>query len=406
MNLLDTILEKMSTISTPQRKFVTTLLTTIHLLRGRMTFRNLSRYSDLHEKTYARQFAKSFDFADCSYLTLTTFLPSTTTKIAAMDCTFGEKSGRHTYGLDMFYHGNHDRAEHGLEFSELAVVDVDYGTAYHLSMEQTPDTATLHKTLGADKTRIDWYLSHLWRDGPLLPPEITYLAADGYYAKVKFVDSVCDFGLHLVSKLRHDANLRYLFTGPHPKRRGARKKYDGKVNLQDLRRLTPIPISKSVTLYTAVVNSVSLTRNIRLVYVCKRQGTKLLTALLFSTDTTLAAEEIYRYYRARFQIEFLFRDAKQFMGLTDFQTRSKARIAFHVNASLTSLNFLKIEDRQQAHDGDGDDNDHVISIASWKARKFNEYQLERIISTLGLDLSSIKLHPHYDDLINHGTIAA
>lgn len=402
MNLIDTILGKMSTISTPQRKFITTLLTTIQLLRGRMTFRNLSRYSAAHEKTYARQFANAFDFADCNSLALTTYLPNATTKIAAIDCTFGEKSGRHTSGLDMFYHGSHDRAERGLEFSELAVVDVDYGTAYHLSMEQTPDTATLQKTIGPDKTRIDWYLSHLWRDGPLLPPEVSHLAADGYYAKLKFVDSVCDFGLHLVSKLRHDANLRYLFTGPPPKRRGARKKYDGKVNLQDLSRLTPLPFSTTITLYTAVVNSVSLKRNLRLVVVCKRQGTKVLTALLFSTDTTLAAEDIYRYYTARFQIEFLFRDAKQFTGLVDFQTRSAARIAFHVNASLTALNFLKLEDRQQAPN----DEAHVISIASWKVRKFNEHQLDRIISTLGLDLSSIKFHPYYEDLMNYGTIAA
>jgi hypothetical protein len=379
-----------------------TLLTTIHLLRGKMTFRNLSRYSNLHEKTYARQFQKFFDFADCNHLALTTCLPAGTTKIAVMDCTFGEKSGKQTYGLDHFYNSSHDRAEKGLEFSELAVVDVDYGTAYHLSMEQTPDTATLTNELGADKTRIDWYLSHLWRDGPLLPSEVRYLATDGAYTKQKFVDGVCEFGLHLVGKLRHDANLRYLYTGPHPKRRGARKKYDGKVNLQDLSRLTPIPLSKTMTLYTAIVNSVSLKRNIRLVYVCKRQGKKLLTALLFSTDTTLAAEDIYRYYTARFQIEFLFRDAKQFTGLVDFQTRAEERIAFHVNASMTALNFLKLEDRQQCHD----DDKHVISIASWKIRKFNEHQLERIISTLGLDLSCIKLHPHYEDLINYGAIAA
>ncbi|MBN2066821.1 MAG: IS4 family transposase, partial [Candidatus Thermoplasmatota archaeon] len=95
------------------------------------------------------------------------------------------------------------------------------------------------------------------------------------------------------------------------------------------------------------------------------------------------------------------RDAKQFTGLTDFQTRSEDRIAYHVNASLTALNFLKIEDRQQAPEGDV----HVISIASWKVRKFNEHQLERIISTLGFDLSSIKLSPHYENLINYGTIA-
>jgi len=257
----------MSSISTPQRKFVITLLTTIQLLRGKMTFRNLSRYSDLHEKTYTRQFPKSFDFADCNELALTTYLPKTMTKIAAIDCTFTAKSGTQTYGLDLFYHASHDRPEKGLEFSELAVVDVDYGTAYHLSTEQTPDTATLTTALGPDKTRIDWYLSHLWRDGPLLPSGVRYLAADGYYAKQKFVDSVCEFGLHLISKLRHDANLRYLYTGPHPKRRGARKKYDGKVHLQDLSRLTPLPLSKTVTLYTAIVNSVSLKRNLRLVYV-------------------------------------------------------------------------------------------------------------------------------------------
>lgn len=402
MKLIQTILQKMSTISTPQRKFVITALTTIQLLRGKMTFRNLSRYSDLHEKTYARQFRKSFDFADCNELALTTFLPKTTTKIAAIDCTVVSKSGKHTYGLDMFYHACHDRAERGLEFSELAVVDVDYRTAYHLSMEQTPDAATLSKRLGPDKTRIDWYLSHLWRDGPLLPTEVSHLVSDGYYAKRKFVDSTCEFGLHVISKLRHDANLRYLYTGPHPKRRGARKKYDGKVKLQDLRRLTPIPISKHVTLYTAVVNSVRLKRNIRLVYVGKRQGTKLLTALLFSTDITLAAEDIYRYYTARFQIEFLFRDAKQFTGLADFQTRSEDRIAFHVNASMTALNFLKLEDRLTAQEKA----DHVISINSWKIRKFNEHQLERIISNLGLDLSCIQLHPHYEELIHYGTIAA
>jgi hypothetical protein len=392
----------MSTISTPQRKFLFTLLTTIQMLRGKLTFRNLSRYSELHEKTYARQFQKSFDFADCNERALTTVLPKTTTKIAAIDCTFVSKSGKHTYGLDMFYHASHDRSEKGLEFSELAVVDVDYGTAYHLSMEQTPDTATLTQHLGADKTRIDWYLSHLWRDAPLLPSEVSHLAADGYYAKRKFIDSTCDFGLHVISKLRRDANLRYLYIGPHPKRRGARKKYDGKVNLQDLSRLTPIPLSKKITLYTAVVNSVSLKRNIRLVYVWKRQGQKLLTALLFSTDTELDAESIYRYYTARFQIEFLFRDAKQFTGLADFQTRSEERIAFHVNASMTALNFLKLEDRMMAQE----DTPHVISINSWKTRKFNAHQLERIISTLGLDLSGIQLHPHYEDLINYGTIAA
>lgn len=401
MNLIEIILHKMSSISTPQRKFLVTLLTTIQLLRGKMTFRNLSRYSDLHEKTYSRHFRQFFDFADVNHVALTTLLPATTTKIGAIDCTVVPKSGKQTYGLDSFYNASHRRPEKCLEFSELAVVDVDYGTAYHLSMEQTPDTATIARLFGREGSRIDWYLLHLRQERSLFPPEVGYLAADGYYAKHTFVDGVCEFDFHLISKLRHDANLRYLYTGPQ-KRRGRPKRYDGKIKLTDLSRLTPIPLSDDLTLYTAVVNSVSVRRDIRLVYVCKRQGTKLLTALLFSTDTALAAEDIYRFYTARFQIEFLFRDAKQFTGLADFQVRSPTRITFHVNASLTALNFLKLEDRMIAQN----ETPHVISISSWKTRKFNEHQLERFISTLGLDLSCIKNHPHYEDLINYGSIAA
>ena len=48
-------------ISKPQRKFLLTLFTTILVVRGKVNFRNLSRYSDLSEKTYSRQFAKAFD---------------------------------------------------------------------------------------------------------------------------------------------------------------------------------------------------------------------------------------------------------------------------------------------------------------------------------------------------------
>ena len=366
-----------------------------------MTFRNVSRYRDMHEKTSARHVRQLFDVTSYNHLALTTVLPAQSPKIGAIDGTVVSKSGKRTYGRDHFYHSRHDRPERCLEFSELAVVDVDYGTADHLSMEHTPDTATLTKILGPEGTRIDWSLSHLWREGSLFPPEVGYLAADGDDAKQKFVDGVREFGVHLISTLRHDANLRDLYAGPQ-QRRGRPKRDDGKITLTDLRRLTPLPLSDDLTLSTAVVNSVSLHRNIRLVSVCQRHGKKLLTALLFSTDPTLAAEAIYRYYTARFQIEFLVRDAKQCTGLADVQVRSQRRIEFHVNAAMTALNFLNLEDRQMVPD----DEEHVISIHSWKLRKFNEHQLERVISTFGLDQSDIKLHPHYEDLINYGAIAA
>jgi IS4 transposase len=48
------------------------------------------------------------------------------------------------------------------------------------------------------------------------------------------------------------------------------------------------------------------------------------------------------YYRSRFQIEFLYRDAKQHCGLTDCQARSKNKLDFHFNAALTTVNLAKM----------------------------------------------------------------
>jgi len=55
-------------------------------------------------------------------------------------------------------------------------------------------------------------------------------------------------------------------------------------------------------IYTAIVNSSHFKRNLRIIYMIKQVGNKVQTALLFSTDLTLDAETIVRFYKARFQI--------------------------------------------------------------------------------------------------------
>ena len=52
----------------------------------------------------------------------------------------------------------------------------------------------------------------------LLADEI-YTVVDGYFSKQKFVDGVRELALHQIGKLRCDANMRYLYTGP---KRGTR----------------------------------------------------------------------------------------------------------------------------------------------------------------------------------------
>jgi len=111
---------------------------------------------------------------------------------------------------------------------------------------------------------------------------------------------------------------------------------------------------------------------------CEKKKGKIYTALLFRTDTDCAALDILRYYRVRFQIEFLFRDAKQHTGLCDCQATSEEKLGFHFNVSLAALNLLRLEDRQQALEGAGR---NVISIANWKTRKFNAHLLERFLAT-------------------------
>jgi len=91
---------------------------------------------------------------------------------------------------------------------------------------------------------------------------------------------------------------------------------------------------------------VNLKRDIRIAYLVKNAASGSRFALLFSTDTTLNALLIYKYYKARFQIEFLFRDAKQFTGLMDCQARSEKALRCHFNASFAALNLIKWHDRE------------------------------------------------------------
>jgi len=59
----------------------------------------------------------------------------------------------------------------------------------------------------------------------------------------------------------------------------------------------------------------------------------------FSTDTKQSYEKILDYYSLRFQVEFSFRDAKQFFGLEDFMNIKKIRIHNFANLSLFMNNI-------------------------------------------------------------------
>jgi gluconate kinase len=99
----------------------------------------------------------------------------------------------------------------------------------------------------------------------------------------------------------------------------------------------------SVTLYHA-----SLQRVVKVALLEEAKAGKTQRVLLYSTDLKLSGRDIVRYDSARYQIEFLFRDAKQATGLTHCQARNAAALHFHWNASFCALNPAKWQEAQRA----------------------------------------------------------
>ncbi|KAM3099889.1 transposase [Phormidesmis sp. 146-12] len=232
MQIVQSLLEKMGGLSKPQIKGLTTLFATVLIVCGKVNFTNLSRYSSLSEKTYRRRFQQSFPFTRFNLEVIRAAMREDGAMIALMDCSFIAKSGKQTFGLDQFYNGSHGRVEKGLEVSLVAVVNVETEVGYSVQAEQTFEQAMF-----PELTRMDYYLDQLQRVRPQLPEQIRYLAVDGAYANQPFITGVVALKLEVISRLRRDANLRFVFEGQQ-KARGAKRKYDGKVDLADSTRFT------------------------------------------------------------------------------------------------------------------------------------------------------------------------
>ena len=100
-----------------QTKFMVMLFSSLLIVRGKVNFMNLSRYSLFCEKTLRRWFSKPFDFEAFNLFCLSQVIATETSLLFAMDASFLPKSGKKTYGLDRFWNGCLGRAEKGLEIS-------------------------------------------------------------------------------------------------------------------------------------------------------------------------------------------------------------------------------------------------------------------------------------------------
>ena len=96
--------------------------------------------------------------------------------------------------------------------------------------------------------------------------------------------------------------------------------------------------------------------------------------LFFSTSTEMSAEDIVAVYKARFQLEFVFRDGNQFTGLEDCQARSREKLDFAFNASLASINTAKAAIKEMGAD---------LSVGEYTALMHSILLYHRIICVSG-----------------------
>jgi hypothetical protein len=288
--------------------------------------------------------------------------------LLAADEVVVSKAGKKTHGLGRFYSSLAQRPIPAVSFLALSVVDVEQRRAYPLLLEQrspvkqpTPSEpgekrgrgrpkgsknhAKAAPALSAELTQLSQMLrTTLQRIAPL---KVSYVALDGFFGSSPATWMVRETGLHLVSKLRHNAALYLPYAGSKP-RRGPTRRYGDKL---DYDALPDAALVHTVTEGTLLTHTYHLTvlhkdfpdpLNLVVLVKVQTQTGKRAHALLFSTDLTLSPQHLVDYYTLRFQIEFNFRDAKQFWGLEDFMNTSQQAVTNAANLAFLMVNLSAV----------------------------------------------------------------
>src|SRR2546426_9178144 len=324
------------------------------------------------------------------------------------------KAGKHTYGLDRFFSSLYGKPVPGLAFFTLSLVSTQARRSFPLRVEQVvrsdaekaaskakadakkqkPSTAKRRpgRPKGSKNTpKADVTLTpELRRITSLLDAvlqliagfiPLTYLLLDGHFGNHNALHMARQCNLHLISKLRCDAALYFPYTGPYAGR-GPRRKYGRKVAYDNI----PVQYLKETTveghiqtrLYQAHLLHKEFAQPLNVVIMAK---TNLRTqacahVVLFSSDLDLAYAPLVDYYGLRFQIEFNFRDAKQYWGLEDFMNVTPTGVT---NAANLSLFMVNVAYRLQA-DGHPRAPDYsVLDLkADWRGYKYVEETIKML----------------------------
>lgn len=338
---------------------------------GRITTLGLSRWTEKggSHRTLQRWVHSSIDWATLLWTVVRVhLLDPDGVYFLAGDDVIVSKAGKDTHGLGRFYSSIAQTVISGLSFFVLSLVDVKTRRAYPLQIEQhlpsprikasppppkrprgrpkgsknhvktppplTPESSLIERTIRACLTRI-------------IRLKVKWIVLDGFFGNYPTTCMILGCGLDLISKLRHDAALYLPYTGPKPAR-GSTPREGQKL---DYAHLPPESLSKTVIeghvcteTYPLSVFHKDFQNRLNVVVLVKthQKTGKRGHVILFSTDLALTADQIVDYYSLRFQIEFNFRDAKQFWGLEDFMNVSAQAVTNAVNLAFLMVNLSAV----------------------------------------------------------------
>lgn len=372
-------------------------------MTGRVTMLGIARWSGDggSYRTIQRCFATALPWAQLFWRFFRQHLFQTDdVYLLAGDEVVVTKAGKHTHGLGRFFSSIYQRAVPGLAFFSLALVSTKDRRAFPVRIEQvvrtaaeqaatnakttakmtkaaTPkrkpgrpkgskNTPNAAATLSPELQRIQTLVHDLLQLIAGLFP-LTYLLLDGHFGNGPSVQMAQQCGLHLISKLRCDSALYLPYAGPY-QGRGPRRKYGAKLDYKQLPAEFLQQSSLEGTVETRIYQAELLHKefgqplNVVSIEKINRRTQKRAHVILFSSDLTLAYATLIEYYRLRFQIEFTFRDAKQYWGLDDFMTVTPVGVRNAANLSLFLVNVSSVllaRFRQQDPQGS------VLDLKAW-----------------------------------------
>ena len=355
------------------------MVTALLAMTGRVTMLGLSRWTEPggSYRTIQRFYNSTIAWAKVNWIFIRHhLLDPTDTLLIGGDETVVTKSGKETYGLDRFFSSLYSKPVPGLSFFSLTLISVNQRTSYPVMLEQglketeekPTQKAAQKKAKKSDRKKgrpqgsqnknrrevdLKPYLSRIQTMLKKLLAliglelKISYCVMDGAFGHNYALQMVRQCSLHLISKLRADTALYFPYTGPQ-KKRGARKKYGQKLDYAHL----PEQFLKETTVENGIQTKIyHLTvwhklfpdqLNVVIIRKLNLKTQRWAQVVLFSSDLQLAYAQLIDYYRLRFQIEFNFRDAKQFWGLEDFMNVNQTPVYNAANLAMFIVNLSHI----------------------------------------------------------------